>query len=220
LFAKGLDTLAEENPSTDSEESDETPEENAKAPQKAASAEKATPDANATKTAPQEGLSKELADKLHVGTSWGLVKASKSEGNWKSSGMSDLTIAYKLPVEISGMSLWGSFRYAPMAIAGDVDSVAYRGVWEAYNLGAIGKLSLGNGLSAVGSFELGWVLVYLRQLNEVENTKNHESNGFMASLGGGVDWDIVPKFALGPRLYAGFGSATAIQFGAAGTFSF
>jgi hypothetical protein len=118
------------------------------------------------------------------------------------------------------MSLWGSFRYAPIAVAGDVDGVAYRGVWETFNLGALGKFNLGQGLTAVGSFELGWVLVYLRQLNEVENTKNHETNGFMASLGGGIDWDIVPKFALGPRLYAGFGSATAIQLGAAGTFSF
>jgi len=233
VSAKGLNSLAKDNPGTPADAAAEAPDSTeAAAPAtgttattpSAAPAQAATPAAEgAAQAAPmvQSATSKALDDRLSLSTSFGWIRASQSEGDWRSSGVSDVTLAWRLGLKtIDKLDLWTSLRYAPIAIAGEIDGVSYRGVWEAWNIGAIGKYLVGNGLRAVGSFEVGYVLVYLRPLNDIETSKNHEKNGVMASLGAGVDWDVVPKFAFGPRLNVGFGSTTAIQVAASGTFTF
>jgi hypothetical protein len=164
-----------------------------------------------------------MSEKLYMATSFGWVKASKSTGEWKSSGMSDFTIGYKLPVSFGEqMAMAATYRYAPIAVSGEEDKHMYRGVWEQHLVGARGVYKVSPTLNAVGSAELGYVVAYLNPVDDLPSTDKHETNGGNFTVGGGCDWALVEKgaFAVGPRLYAGFGSFSTFQLSAAASFVF
>ena len=110
-FGEGLDELSQNNP------------ENAPAAAEGEAAEgdaaEETQPAQAT-TPPivQSAASKAIADKLFLQTSFGWVKASKKEGEWDGSGMSDLTVGYKLaPVGLFRAMFRRPFeQWAPFAV--------------------------------------------------------------------------------------------------------
>ena len=207
LHAKGLDKLSENNPENDEE---------------AADAEKPAEDAAAAATPMvQSDSSKAIAGKLWIATSYGWVIPSRSEGDWKGSGMSDLSIGYKILPMSATMSVDGTYRYAPVAVSGDVDGHSYRGVWETHYFGGRFNYGLSSTLTAVGTAELGYVLVYLTPTDNLELDAKHEGNGAALALGGGVDWQLFEKgAALGPRLNVAFGSVSTIQVSGAVTFLF
>jgi len=222
--AKGLNELAEGKPE-ESEEADDdadtskdaskaTDTEAGKTTPAAGTTPKAAADGQAAEEAPkiQSATSKAMANNLYLASSFGWASASRSTGKWKGSGASDITLGYKLPVQLMPkLALWGTYRYAPIAVAGELDGVSYRGVWEGHNFGALGSLPLSDKLNLLGSFELAYVLVYLRPLDNIEAEKKAETNGVLANIGGGADWKLVDKLAAGPRLHIGVGSFTVVQ---------
>src|SRR5690349_1582542 len=89
--AKGLDELSQDNPDSEIGAGDED------------KGSQATGE-GAKSTAPmvKSETSKALTDKLFVGTSFGWVKASKSEGEFTGGGMSDFTVGYKFASNLAG----------------------------------------------------------------------------------------------------------------------
>ena len=135
--------------------------------------------------------------------------------------MSDLTFGYKLPMAMGGAEIYGTYRYAPVVVAGEVDANSYRGVWDFHYFGGMGVFAM-QGFDVVGTFEIGYGLVYLDSVDGIELEGEHEENGVSVALGGGADWEVLGEkgFRVGPRLTAGFGGFTTIQFGAGVTYMF
>lgn len=211
---KGLDELSDQNPEnpqpveptaeTELPQSTEEPVVEPKAEEAMVDAQKPSP--------------RPLQDKLFLATSAGWVKASLPEGEWTSSGMADFSVGYL--VHEAGFQLFSTYRYAPAAAAGDVEDRAYRVVLESHNFGVLGAWKLSDTMKALGSFEAGVLITGVEALDEAEPESSHVKSGGVATIGGGADWRLMEKFDLGPRLYASFGSATMIQFGAQAGFFF
>jgi len=202
---KGLDELAQENPES------------------APTAGAANSSAGATTNATQTTVPREVKGNLYLGTSFGWVSGSRAEGNWRTSGMTDVTIGYLLPTKImNNLDLFGTYRYAPIAVAGDIDGNSYRGVWDIHYFGAMGQLTTTMGFSAVVSAEIGYGLVFLDSTDGIELEEKHEENGVSVTLGGGADWQVLKEkgFHVGPRIYLGFGGFTTFQFSANATYMF
>ncbi len=212
-FAKGLDELSQGNP-----DSDAAKEEGADGKAGGEGGESA---AKAETPMVKSASSKAISDKLFMGTSFGWVKAAKSGGTWQGSGMSDLTIGYKVANLSSVMSLAATYRYAPVAVSGTEDDQSYRGVWESHFFGGKLNYSLGSTLSAVGSAELGYVQVHVKPTDGLVETAKASKGGGQLALGGGADWQMIDKACtVGPRLYLGVGSFTTVQIAGAIGFMF
>ncbi len=197
-LAKGLDELSQSNP------------EDAAAPAEGAGEGDAAKAKTPTMT--QSATSKALADKLLLATSFGWVSASKSKGDWQGSGMTDLTIGYKLAALNAQMSLAGTYRYAPVAVSGVEDDASYRGVWETHFFGARMNYAMSPTMAIIGSGELGYTQVHLKPTDGQEQVTKHEAGGGQVALGGGADFQLFEKgMTVGPKLVLGFGSFTTIQ---------
>jgi hypothetical protein len=214
-LAKGLDDLAEQNPETQAEG-----EADSKGSDAAAKAEGEAATTAAT-TAPVS-LEGPMHQKLSFSTSFGWVYASRSEGDWRGSGMSDLTIGYRYMTLNPKLSLVGTYRYAPVSVVGEIDGNSYRGVWETHYFGSKADYKLNSKIVLTGGLEAGYVLVYLTPTDGLETEKKHEENGVSVSLGGGADFSMSENgaFTVGPRLNAGFGGFTTVQVSASAGFMF
>lgn len=213
-FAAGLDDLADQNPETKAEGAEA-------GPQSEAATESSAPSTAAVNTAPVS-YAGPLHQKLGFATSFGWIKASKSKGNWRGNGISDLAIGYRF-LDISPvLSLTGTYRYAPINVVGEQDDQSYRGVWEAHYLGSKADYKLNTKTTLTGGMEVGYVLTYLTPTDGLETEKKHEENGVSVTIGGGSDFLISENgaFSAGPRLYVGFGSISTIQLGASAGFMF
>lgn len=217
-FAKGLDDLSSQNPEVKAEDDgEETTDETKATPAKReASAETA-----ATNQAP-EANNTALANKLWFATSFGWVYASRSKGDWRGNGMSDLSIGYRYLTMSPKLSVVGTYRYAPVNVVGEIDGNSYRGVWETHYFGSRADYKLNAKTVLTGGLEAGYVLVYLIPTDGLETQKKHEENGVSISLGGGADYAISDSgsFTVGPRINAGFGSFTTVQVAASAGFMF
>lgn len=213
-IAKGLDEL--EEPPAKSQEQAEQGADDTSGVEAEADAE-----TDAVPAAVTASVGRTITETMYLSTSFGWVTPSRSEGDWRGAGMSDITLGYKLPVSLGDASLYGTYRYAPVAIAGKIDSNAYRGVWDMHYFGGLGSFAL-SGLDLIGTFEIGYVLVYLDSVDGIDLEPEHAESGVSVALGGGADWEVLGEkgFKLGPRMHLGFGGFTTFQFGAAATFMF
>jgi hypothetical protein len=211
-FAKGLDKLA---PATEESAADATngaadaaPGENGKKTDAVST--------SATNTAPTRAY--------QLATSYGWAALSKSSNSWHANGMSDLTVSYRLPMKIVGEAMYATFRYAPMSVAPMIkdagQNYAYTGSVEGYHFGANAVFRIKERLTACGSAELGLMKVTLTDALGLPDHKVPNDSGVNMTVGGGADWEFLPGFDLGPRVYLGVGSFTAFQLGASGVFSF
>lgn len=211
-FAAGLNDLADQNPETKAEESEVDSE---------PATESGSPSTAAVNTAPVS-YAGPLHQKLGIATSFGWIKASKSKGNWRGNGISDLAIGYRF-LDISPvLSITGTYRYAPINVVGEEDDQSYRGVWETHYLGTKADYKMNTKTNLTGGMEVGYVLTYLTPTDGLEAEKKHEENGVSVTIGGGSDFLISENgaFSAGPRLYIGFGSISTIQLGASAGFMF
>lgn len=164
------------------------------------------------------------SNKLSIATSFGWTGISKESKTWSASGMSDITLRYKLPIEFAGISTASTFRYAAADVAPTVenDNIKhdYKGIVEAYHFGALGKFNLIEKLSVIGTAELGFMVVHLDDLSGTANDLAPEDNGVNITLGGGIDWEALPKFILGTRLFLGAGTFSTAQLSFNGSFVF
>lgn len=204
-LAKGLDDLSDANPEA-----------------KAEDGEAAAKGAASAAPQPAGAMSKALAEKLYASTSFGFVKASKGSGEWSSNGMSDVTFGYRIMSLGGGLSVAGTYRYAPIAVTGNEDGQEYSGSWEGHYFGGQVHYPISSNLRALGSGELGYVLVHLQSEDDQTVQDKHQAAGVSVAVGGGADYTLSegPGFAVGPRLYAGLGSFTTIQLAAAFSFLF
>lgn len=211
--AKGLEDLSEQNP--------EVKEDVAPSGDKKPAAKSEVPATTPAQAGPvsYEGP---LHQKLSVSTSFGWVKASRSKGDWRANGMSDLSVGFRYLTLNPKLSFVGTYRYAPIDVVGEEDKQSYRGVWEAHYLGTRAEYKLNQKTLLTGGLEAGYVLVYLEPTDGLQTQKKHENNGASVTLGGGADFIISENWALsaGPRLYAGFGSFNTFQLGASAGFMF
>lgn len=212
-LAKGLDQLSENNP----EKAEEAPAEGGEEAEAAAEGEQA-----ATTPPPPSAASAAISQKLYLATSYGWVKASRSEGDWEGSGMSDLTVGYRIMPLGAKMSVDGTYRFAPVAVSGVVDEHTYRGIWETHFFGGRFNYNVSPTMTAIGTAELGYVVVHLNPTDNLELDPNHEKSGAAFAVGGGADFFLFEKnaFAVGPRLALGFGSVSTIQVAASVSFVF
>lgn len=169
-------------------------------------------------------LSKLIADKLFIGTSFGFAYVQDGSTNWRASGSSDVMLAYKLGLKVVGGDLAATFRYVPMDVAPHFDeetpAEAYSGVVESYLFGSEWTLPVGTGLTAAASAELGVVVIHLDDIVGLVDEEKPEDTGFALVLGGGVDWMLMEKLFLGTRLRLGAGSLTSLQLSGNVTFAF
>lgn len=209
--AKGLEQLSNGNPeaqgsdaasSEKGEKGDKKTEEKAEAPLE------------------KGAMSKTIAGNLFLATTFGWVKASKSSGSWASSGMTDVTVGYKVMPINAAMNVSGTYRYAPMAVSGTEDKRSYRGIWEGHYVGGLLNFAVKDSLNAVGTAELGYVASHLTSIDGMGTDAKHEKGGVSVALGGGADFAVGEKntASVGPRLRLGFGSFSTFQL--AGGFNF
>jgi hypothetical protein len=205
--AKGLSELSDENP--------------AEQPADGAKEEGGDEEGAKTEAVKQPGAaSKALADKLFLSTSGGWATGSRSDGKWTASGMSDLEVGYKLVTLNKQMNVFGTYRYAPMAVAGTVDDRSYRGVWEAHFFGGRFNYQLSKTLTALASGELGYVLVHVNDTDGLAPETKVSNPGVQLAVGGGADFMLIDKWTVGPRLVVGVGGFTTVQVAAAAGFLF
>lgn len=172
-----------------------------------------------------KGNNSALSDKLSIATSFGWIGATKDSNSWNASAMGDVTVKYKLPLSFSKFSTAASFRYAPMDVAPEIkgdDDVKrqYKGVIEGYHGGFHGEMSLMPKLSVHAGAELGMMIVYLNDVTNTDNDRAPEDGGVNITFSGGADWELLPKFVVGPKLYLGAGTFTTFQLSANATFVF
>lgn len=207
--AKGLDALSENNPENaadakDADKSDGDDEGDAQ-DHKDAKAEAAPMAKSAS--------SKAIAGNLFLSTSFGWIKSSRSTGTWRSSGMSDVLIGYKVATLSPAMTVAGTYRYAPIGVSGELDSHSYRGIWEMHNLGGQANYTVTPSITALGSAELGFVSAHMHATDGLPGDDKAAAGGVSIGLGGGADYYIGEKStsSIGPRLRVGFGSFTTVQ---------
>jgi hypothetical protein len=218
-LGKGLDDLSDQNPEVKAEAEGTTGAEGSEADEGAA--ETTSGNTGATNQEPVVNNTA-LANKLSFSTSFGWVYASRSKGDWRGSGMSDISVGYRYLTMSPKLSVVGTYRYAPVSIVGEVDGNSYRGVWESHYFGSKADYKLNAKTVLTGGLEAGYVLVYLIPTDGLETEKKHEENGVSISLGGGADYSITDNgsFTVGPRINAGFGSFTTVQVAASAGFMF
>lgn len=174
-----------------------------------------------------------FTDNIEIGTAVHFVWASRPGSSWNSSGSgrqgsSDLFVNCNIPNETIGLrksknlKFKGTFRYSPVAVAGTLDGLPFRGVWEGYLGGVEGRLKTpwAKGMTAIAGVEAGLVFVYLEPTDEFETPKSAEANGGIVALHAGADWEIAPKISVGPKVYTSFGGFQLVQIGVGGTFAF
>jgi len=206
--AAGLDDLSNANPEVQAEEGAQESQE--------AVAEESEPEETPVEAIAQR--KRPLADSFYFATSVGWASASLGEGTWISSGMGDFTIGYK--IKNVGFDIFGTYRYAPAAFAGQSDAQAYRGVIEVHNFGGLGVWNIKDKFKVLASAELGLAMVSLDSADGLPVEEELEQTGAIFSLGTGADWKITEKFELGPRLYLGAGTASLFQLSANATMYF
>lgn len=213
--AKGLEELSNKAPA----EQEESKDSEAATDEKQADTQQEVVETKEEKAAPRP---EKIKGKLSIETSFGWVSAKMSEGDWKSAGMSDITLSYFIKKHADKFDLFGTYRFAPMDMAGNVDNQSYRGVAEIHNFGGRAHYTASDKLRYLGSAELGYAMVSLDSLDDQPVEDKHRKNSVVVTAGGGADWKALGDYdlAVGPRLYATFGNISAFQLSAAASLKF
>ncbi len=218
LQAKGLDELKPEDTKNAGEDGK---------PSEGVEAEGANPE-NVAKENPEEEKAPKLTftregaaylnDKAFLEVSYGIIRASASEGDWRASGMTDLSFKYKL--REGSWELFAQARYAPFDVTVYDQQVGYRGTVNAYYLGAESKLKFQKSWYASADAELGLMAVYLNNVADVGSNPDLEKNGANVSIGLGAGRQLWDYLWIGPKVHLGFGRFSTFQFSVASALMF
>lgn len=219
-FAKGLDNLVPakgESQADNNKAADEPKNEEANITAASTQSEGVEKSEQTQQTLPNE--------KILLATSFGWAGLKKESNTWRAAGMSDISILYLLPIKIANGKIYTTFRYAPMDVAPLISKNGSKnefvGVVEAYQFGGSFVYPLGNKkLDIIASGEIGYLKATLYDKFNVKDLKIPNESGVNMTIGGGAKWHLLPGVALGPKLYAGFGSFTTYQLTADASFSF
>jgi len=208
-WAKGLDALSDKSPEVEQSANKSPDQDDEKAE---ATAEKEEGEAEATGV-PEHPPVNALTQKLYFATSFGRVSARRAGGSWQASGMSDFSVGYRLLPLTARINFAGTYRYAPVALSGQVNAHSYRGVWETHYLGARADSNVASSVRLVASGELGFLHAALRSTDGLQVESSAAKSGVVLALGGGADYLMLDAGVLGvgPRAYVSFGTATILQ---------
>jgi hypothetical protein len=159
-----------------------------------------------------------------ISTSFGWAGLSNDSDSWNANGASDITLSYRLPMKVIGEAMYATFRYAPMSVAPtltkDGEKFFYTGAVDAYHFGANTVFRIRDRITALGSAELGYLASTLKDEMGIAGHEPPDVSGVNLTVGGGADYELLPGFDIGPRLYLGFGTFSSFQFGANAAFAF
>lgn len=228
-MAKGLSELSQSNPANDDDKSAKADgdEEGQKAAngagvedQGAAAKQGAASDQKPIASLEKSAMSKAVAGRLAIGTSYGWILGSRTTGKWSAKGgMSDVTIGYKWRTLGKAYDLVGTYRYAPMSVHGEQDSQSYRGIWEVHYFG--GKLARQvKNILTFGTLEMGYVISHVLPTDGLPEKSSAQKGGYSLSFGGGADFKFLDQVYVGPRLHVGMGSIRTVQLAGAASFVF
>ena len=217
VWAKGLDALSDKSPEAaeqqEAKASSKGEEDPAFGPDKEGNEAEAT-EASEAGGVPTNPPSNALTQRLYMATSYGWVKASRrGGGSWTASGMSDFAVGYRvLPIK-SAFNISATYRYAPVALSGQVNGHSYRGVWETHYAGARADTNMGTSVRLVASGELGYLHAALRRTDGLPGEHSAARSGAVAAFGVGADYLLLDGgvLAVGPRLCGSYGVATTRQ---------
>lgn len=165
-------------------------------------------------------MSKAIAGRLFIGTSYGWIFGSRSKGKWSArGGMSDLTVGYKWRSFAKAYDAFGTYRYAPMSVQGEQDFQSYRGIWEVHYVGGKVARQIKNILT-FGTLEAGYMVSHVLSTDGLSENPNAQEGGFSLALGGGADFKLIDQVAVGPRLTVSVGSIRTVQLAGAASFVF
>jgi hypothetical protein len=221
-WSKGLDKLAPAVPAETVEpippKNDQTTVEPAKPSVESPAAAEVT--ANQSKS-PNPSM---LRDNIIVSTSMGWISTNQDGVNWRSSGISDFTVSYKIrKVKIKDSPIYATFRYAPRDVAPRInkndETHEYKGVIEGYHFGASYYWPLRGSMSLLAATEIGLLSPHLkREFNAAEEPP--KDLGFQFGIGAGLEWKLLDNVSIGPRILYGAGSFNSLQFSGLASFAF
>lgn len=228
-MAKGIQELSQSNPANEAGKSDDAEGDGPKGKaDKPASSVNSSAGEKVGGSAGQEPsvqiekseVSKAIAGRLYIGTSYGWIFGSRSKGKWSArGGMSDLTVGYKWRSLANAYDAYGTYRYAPMSVQGEQDFQSYRGIWEVHYVGGKVARPIKNILT-FGTLEAGYVVSHALSTDGLPEKPNVQEGGFSLALGGGADFKLLDQVAVGPRLTVSVGSVRTVQLAGAASFAF
>jgi hypothetical protein len=228
-MAKGLNELSQSNPAQEAVNSDDSDEdgneENTSKP--ASQGENGKGEKVGAPNAPKptvqvekSEVSKAIAGRLSMGTSYGWVFGSRSTGKWSArGGTSDVSIGYKLRTLATVYDLIGTYRYVPFVVQGEQDFQSYRGTWQVHYIGGKFARQVKNILT-FGMLEVGYVAAQALSTDGLAEKSNVQDGGAALAIGGGADFKLVDQFFVGPRLNVSVGSIRTVQLAGAASFAF
>ena len=156
-------------------------------------------------------LSLKLSEKMYLAMGLGFASIKGPKGEWSTLGNADALIAYQVTEFQENLwQLFLSYRFAPYDVVVRKDHENYRGNIDTHNFGGEIRRKMAS-LELHFGTELSAQIVHLKQTDQFKPKENLEKNGFALSLGGGVDWRILEKVLIGPRLHLGIGTYTVAQ---------
>lgn len=159
-----------------------------------------------------------IRDKLFVSAGFGMATAADSDGNdYRVGGSSDLEVGYKVLDSMFAKGLWATFRYMPLAstIASKKDNITvdYKGTVETYNFGALVYFDVGDKMLVPAQAELGILTSVLQAQSTVTDHPEPDAGGVNLTVSSGLDYELMEKTTVGPRVRVGFGSVTTTHLG-------
>jgi hypothetical protein len=236
IFGKGLDTLTpevKEEPAPEAEKKEGTeapaqPEPAAETPAPpAATVPAETPPVATTpavtepvQTFERSNISKQIENKMYVGTGIDVGTLSASKGDWSSAAGSHLAIGYKLQEKPGKYDLYGTFRYTPFDVVVESSGLSYNGVVEGYHAGAEMVRVWKDKWDYVAFAELGYWVVTLYPSDAFDKDADLEKRGATVAAGGGFNWSPLDKVKIGPRASVGFGRFQSVRISGVAEFAF
>ena len=226
-WAKGLDKLQAEPPTSESGETSRqaSPSASPQAPgssQPQAQVVPPTPAGTPVPTATVPAVSTEKTtpevkpglEKFYLATSLSWLNLTGADGSWHSGTTSDLEAGYRIVQLLGKIDLFGTFRYRPVVVDIEADLRAYRGIVESYLFGAKGHVLVLPKLTATASAELGLSQTHINSVDSLRDIdQDLEKSGVDLSLGAGISYLVLDKLGVGSRIALGTGAYKTVQIG-------
>lgn len=221
LLAKGLDTLQADTqsaPPAETPPAAPTPSSTAPADQ-AISPTNTVPAPNPAPATVQTPLPSNTlpasteVERFYLASSFSWINLSGSKGDWATGTTGDLEGGYRFRT-IQKFDLFGTIRYRPVEAIVNKDWREYRGIVETFLFGIKGRMAVNSKLAANASAELGMSQTHMNPSDSLATVdESLEKSGVDLTLGGGVSYLVLEKFAVGGKLLLGAGAYKSVQLG-------
>jgi hypothetical protein len=182
----------------------------------AAAVEPALPEVKVERSA----ISKKIENRLFASIGLGFGTFDASKGDWTAEADSDLGVGWRLKPEPQKWNYYVTGRFSPLSVVVKSGNESYRGVAAGYHLGVLGEFSYRENLRPIAGAELGYWTTSLHALDYFAESTSLESGGMTITAMGGIDWILLQKIRVGPRLLLGMGRFKYMRMSTTATFVF